>query len=42
MKWMYERQGLKVKTSEAVRFCGGGALGETTCQILSDILQRML
>lgn len=42
MKWMYERQGLKVKTSEAVRFCGGGALGETTCQILADILQRML
>ena len=40
MKWMYERQGLKVKTSEAVRFCGGGALGETTCQILADILQK--
>lgn len=40
MKWMYERQGLKVKTSDAVRFCGGGALGETTCQILSDILEK--
>lgn len=40
MKWMYERQGLKVKTSDAVRFCGGGALGETTCQILADILEK--
>ncbi len=43
MRWMLERQEQKVKkfkNSEAVRFCGGGALGETTCQILSDILQR--
>ncbi len=43
MRWMLERQEQKVKkfkSSDAVRFCGGGALGETTCQILSDILQR--
>lgn len=43
MRWMLERQEQKVskyKTTEAVRFCGGGALGETTCQILADILQR--
>jgi xylulokinase len=40
MRWMLERQENKVKTSNPVRFCGGGALGETTCQILSDILQR--
>lgn len=40
MRWMLERQENKVKTSKAVRFCGGGALGETTCQILADILQR--
>lgn len=40
MRWMLERQDKKVKTSNPVRFCGGGALGETTCQILTDILQR--
>ena len=43
MRWMLERQEQKIskyKTSNNVRFCGGGALGETTCQILADILQR--
>ena len=37
---MLECQSKKVKTSDPVRFCGGGALGKVTCQILSDILQR--
>lgn len=40
MRWMLETQEKKVSTSKAVRFCGGGALGEATCQILADILQR--
>lgn len=40
MRWMLERQEKKVKTSESIRFCGGGALGTTTCRILADILQR--
>ncbi len=43
MRWMLERQEQKVskyKSTNTVRFCGGGALGETTCQILADILQR--
>lgn len=43
MRWMLERQEQKVakyKKSNAVRFCGGGALGAATCQILADILQR--
>ncbi len=40
MRWMLERQEKKVSTSKAIRFCGGGALGASTCQILSDILQR--
>lgn len=42
MRWMLERQDKKkeVKISDAVRFCGGGALGEATCQILADILQK--
>ena len=42
MRWMLERQDLKkeVHISNTVRFCGGGALGSATCQILADILQR--
>lgn len=42
MRWMLERQDKKkeVKISNAIRFCGGGALGASTCQILSDILQK--
>ncbi|MCD7723248.1 MAG: FGGY-family carbohydrate kinase [Clostridiales bacterium] len=40
MRWMLERQERKVATSQTVRFCGGGALGGVTCQILADILQR--
>lgn len=43
MRWMLERQETKVKkfkSNDTVRFCGGGALGATTCQILADILQR--
>lgn len=43
MRWMLERQEQKVakfKTDNSVRFCGGGALGNATCQILSDILQK--
>lgn len=40
MRWMLERQEKKVQTSKSIRFCGGGALGATTCQILADILQR--
>ncbi|MBR2100538.1 MAG: FGGY-family carbohydrate kinase [Eubacterium sp.] len=42
MRWMLERQDKKkeVTISKAVRFCGGGALGSSTCQILADILQR--
>ena len=43
MRWMLERQEKKVakyKKTNSVRFCGGGALGAATCQILADILQR--
>lgn len=45
MRWMLERQEEKqkvknLKKNNSVRFCGGGALGEATCQILADILQR--
>lgn len=40
MRWMLERQEKKVTTGKAIRFCGGGAIGKVTCQILADILQR--
>lgn len=40
LKWMLERQTNKVEIKDTIRFCGGGALGATTCQILADILQR--
>jgi len=40
LRWMLERQGKKVKTSDPVRFVGGGALSGGTCQILADILGR--
>ena len=42
MRWMLEKQNMKkdVHISDTVRFCGGGALGSATCQILADILQR--
>ncbi len=37
LRWMLEAQGKKIKTSDTVRFVGGGALSEVTCQILADI-----
>ena len=40
MRWMLEAQEKKVKSSDAIRFVGGGALGETTCQILADCLGK--
>ena len=40
MRWMLESQDKKIKTSEKIRFVGGGALSSVTCQILSDIIGR--
>lgn len=37
LRWMLEAESKKVKTSPVVRFVGGGALSEVTCQILADI-----
>lgn len=41
-RWMLEAQMKKVKTSDTIRFVGGGALSSLTCQILSDVLQRKI
>ncbi|HHW22165.1 MAG TPA: carbohydrate kinase [Clostridiaceae bacterium] len=40
LRWMLEAQEKKIRTSNPIRFVGGGALAPLTCQILSDILGR--
>ena len=40
LRWMLECQSAKVKTSEKLRFVGGGALSDVTCQVLADITGR--
>lgn len=42
LRWMLECEDKKVKTSKTIRFVGGGALSEVTCQILSDITGRTI
>ncbi|MBQ7264701.1 MAG: FGGY-family carbohydrate kinase [Firmicutes bacterium] len=42
LRWLLECEEKKVKTSETIRFVGGGALSEVTCQMLSDILGRKI
>lgn len=41
-RWMLESQDKKIKTSDTIRFVGGGALSGLTCQILADVLQRKI
>lgn len=40
MRWMLEVSDKKVRTSNPVRFVGGGALSPITCQILADVIGR--
>ena len=40
LRWFMEAEDKKVKSSEVVRFVGGGALSPLTCQILSDVLGK--
>ncbi len=42
LRWMLECQARKVKTSDPVRFVGGGALSAVTAQILADVTGRMV
>ena len=42
LRWMLEQQSKKVKTSDVIRFVGGGALSDVTCQILADITGRTI
>ena len=40
MRWFIETQEKKIKTSKTIRFVGGGALSDVTCQILADCTGR--
>lgn len=40
LRWFLETQDNKIKTSQTVRFVGGGALSDVTCQILADCTGR--
>ena len=40
LRWMLETQDKKVETSKTIRFVGGGALSDVTCQILADCTGR--
>ena len=42
LRWLLEAQETKVKTSETIRFVGGGALSSVTCQTLADITGRTI
>ena len=42
LRWMLEIQGRKLKTSDTVRFVGGGALSPVSCQMLADITGRTI
>ena len=42
MRWMLQVSDKKVRTSQVIRFVGGGALSEVTCQILADITGRTI
>ena len=42
LRWMLECQDKKIRTSDPVRFVGGGALSAVTCRILADITGRVI
>ena len=42
LRWLLECETRKVKTSDPIRFVGGGALSPVTCQILADITGRTI
>ena len=42
LRWLLECEEDKVKTSEIIRFVGGGALSPVVCQMLADITGRTI
>ncbi len=41
-RWMLEASQSKVRSSEVIRFVGGGALSSLTCQIMADITGNVI
>ena len=42
IRWMLTCQDKKIHTSKTIRFVGGGALSDVTCQILADMTGRVV
>ncbi len=42
LRWFLETEEKKVKSSDKVRFVGGGALSDLTCQILADCTGKVI
>ncbi len=42
MRWFLETQDKKIATSSTVRFVGGGALSDITCQIMADCTGKVV
>ena len=42
LRWLLECEMRKVKTSDTIRFVGGGSLSSLTCQMLADITGRTI
>ena len=42
LRWFLETEEKKVKSSDHLRFVGGGALSELTCQILADCTGKVV
>ncbi len=42
LRWFIETEEKKVKSSDKVRFVGGGALSDVTCQILADCTGKVI
>ena len=42
LRWMLEVESKKIKIADTIRFVGGGALSDVTCQILADITGRKI
>ena len=42
LRWLLESEDVKVKTSDNIRFVGGGSLSQLMCQMLADITGRKI
>lgn len=42
LRWFLETEEKKIKTSNIIRFVGGGALSDVTCQILADCTGKVV